>query len=89
LEQTEPVAAILARDYVIMKVFDSNTNGNAEFLSAYPDFFAYPHLIVLDSGGKLLHSQDSEELESDSGYDGKAFAAFLKKWAPKRKKSSD
>jgi hypothetical protein len=84
LESSESIAAILARDYVIMKVYDSNRDGNADFLSAYPDFYAYPHLIVLDADGKLLHSQDSEELESDSGYDADAFVAFLKKWAPKR-----
>lgn len=84
MEKTEPIAAVLARDYVIMKVYDSNRDGNAEFLGAYPDFFAYPHLIVLDSDGKFLHSQDSEELESDRGYDGEAFVAFLEKWSPVR-----
>ena len=78
-EKTEPVAAILARDYVIMKVDDSNT----DFLHQYPAIPAYPHLIVLDSNGKHLHSQDSEKLEKGTGYDDDAFVAFLKKWTPK------
>lgn len=78
-EKTEPVAAILSSDYVIMKVNDSNT----DFLRQYPTIPAYPHLIVLDADGKHLHSQDSEELEKGNGYDEDEFVTFLKKWAPK------
>jgi len=78
-EKTKPVAAILAHDYVIMKVNDTNT----DFLSQYPAIPAYPHLIVLDAKGKHLHSQDSEELEEGNGYNDDAFVAFLKKWASK------
>jgi hypothetical protein len=66
-----------------MKVNDSDENDNANFLGQYPAIPAYPHLIVLDSDGKHLHSQDSEELEKGNGYDDDAFVAFLKKWAPK------
>lgn len=82
-ENTGPVAAILSSDYVIMKVNDSEENDNAVFLDQYPEFPAYPHLIVLDTDGKYLHSQDSEELEEGNGYNDDAFVAFLKKWAPK------
>jgi hypothetical protein len=68
-------------NYVWLKVNWSAENHNEAFLRRYPAIKGYPHLFVLDSGGRLLHSQDTEELETTKNYDPAAMRAFLVKWA--------
>lgn len=50
-------------NFVWMKVNMSEENENKAFLSTYPEIKGYPHLFVLDSDGKFLHSQDTTPLE--------------------------
>lgn len=68
-------------NYVWLKVNWSAENHNEAFLRRYPAINGYPHIFVLDSGGRLLHSQDTEELEATKNYDPAAMRAFLVKWA--------
>ncbi len=69
-------------NYVWIKVNYSEENENKLFLAAYPDINGYPYLLVLDSTGKPIQSQDTSPLEAGKGYDLVKFTAFLKKWAP-------
>jgi len=39
---------------------------------------------VLNEDGKLLHSQDTSQLERGKSYDLEKFFTFLKKWAPEK-----
>ena len=78
------VAKVLAKDFIIMKVNYSTANRNKGFLSKYPKVSSYPYLFVLDSNGKLLHSQATEVLEKNRSYSEEAILKFLNKWAPKR-----
>ena len=71
-------------NYVWVKVNMSPENENTAFLSAYPERQGYPHLYVLETDGKLLHSQDTSPLEAGKGYDLVKFTAFLKAWLPKK-----
>jgi hypothetical protein len=60
----------------------SPENQNEEVLSKYPKIPGYPHLFVLDKNGKLIHSQDTSELEDGrKSYNLEKFTAFLKEWA--------
>ena len=68
--------------YVVVKVNYSKENKNEEVLSRYPKVAGYPHLFVLDSDGKLLHSQDTGALEAGKGHDPEKVMSFLKAWAP-------
>jgi hypothetical protein len=63
----------------------SPENENKAVLSHYPEVKGYPHIFVLDEDGKLLHSQDTSELELGKSYDPEKFFAFLRKWAPEKK----
>jgi hypothetical protein len=45
----------------------------------------YPHFFVLESDGKLLHSQGTSELEEGQSYNLKRMTDFIEKWAPTRK----
>jgi len=84
--QNKDLAEYLSKHYVVVKVNVSKENKNQEFLSPYPKVAGYPHLFVLDRNGKLLHSQDTGELEYPKnypvkGHDKKKVFGFLKKWA--------
>jgi thiol:disulfide interchange protein len=68
--------------YVVLKVNWSPENTNAALLKQWPKIKGYPHLFVLDAGGKLVHSQDTAALESGKSYDPAAMRAFLVRWAP-------
>jgi thioredoxin-related protein len=80
-ENNPDVKEFLNQHYVVMKVNYSKENKNEEVLSQYPRIAGYPHLFVLDSDGKLLHSQDTGELESGDHHDRDKVFNFLKEWA--------
>jgi len=63
-----------------VKVNYSPENKNEAVLSTFPKISGYPHLFVLDEGGRLLHSQDSGELESGEGHDPAKVLAFIQAW---------
>jgi thiol:disulfide interchange protein len=77
-------AELLHRNYVVVKVNFSKENKNEAVLSNYPKIPGYPHLFVLDSQGKLLHSQDTGLLEEGKGYSEQKIIAFLNAWAPRQ-----
>lgn len=84
--ENEKVAGALAQDYLIMKVNFSDANKNVEFLKKFPAAKGYPHIFVLDSDGKLLHSQNTGALEEGKGYSEKKVLEFLAAWSPKKDK---
>lgn len=85
IKKTEEVKSLLDKYFVVVKVNYSKENKNEKFLSKYPTVDGYPHFFVLDSNGKLLHSQNTGELERDKDYDKEKFVSFLIKWIPDKK----
>ena len=83
-ETNEDVSAFLLANYVPLKINMSKENKNEEFLSKLPKIEGYPHLVVLDPNGKLLHSQETGALEEGKGHSHDKVLAFLKEWAPKK-----
>jgi thiol:disulfide interchange protein len=78
----------LNKHYVVVKINVSKENENKKFLSRYPKVAGYPHLFILNEDGKLLHSQDTGELEYPQGspvkgHDKEKVFAFLKQWTGK------
>jgi thiol:disulfide interchange protein len=67
--------------YVVVKVNYSPENENEAFLSRYPPFKGYPHIMILNADGSHLHSQDTGLLEKGQGYDPEVMKAFLEKWS--------
>ena len=74
--------ALREKNFVTIKINFSPENENRALLSKYPEIPGYPHLFVLDAEVKLLHSQNTEELEEGKSYNYEKFTAFLKKWSP-------
>jgi thiol:disulfide interchange protein len=71
-------------NFIWLKINFSPENENKQVLSAYPEIPGYPHIFVLDENGRLLHSQNTGELEADKSYDLEKMFAFLRKWAPQK-----
>ena len=82
---TPAVQAVLSQRYVMLKINWSPQNKNEAVLSQWPKVKGYPHLFVLASDGRLLHSQDTGDLElpatQGKGYDTVKMLAFLKRAA--------
>jgi thioredoxin-related protein len=79
-EDNPDLAGELQRQFVVVKINFSKENKNDKVLSAYPRIPGYPHIFVLDAGGRLLHSQDTGELEEGKGYSKEKVRDFLGKW---------
>ena len=82
LARRKDIAEYLERNFVVVKVNYSKENKNEKVLSQFPKVAGYPHFFILESDGKLLHSQDTSELEKGKGHDPEKVLAFLRKWAP-------
>ena len=81
-QENKDVAAFLHQHFLVVKVNFSKENSNEKFLSQFTVIKGYPHLFVLGPDGKLLHSQNTGELESGDHHDHDKVLAFLRKWAP-------
>jgi thioredoxin-related protein len=80
----QKIDSVLKADYVFILVNYSKEQRNPEVMKdlEYPQRFGFPVLVVLDSSGKRLHTQDSGLLEMGEGYDPKKVLGFLKGWGP-------
>lgn len=85
MHNTEEIKTLLEENYVVVKINFSKENKNEKFLSQYPAIEGYPHFFILDNDGKLLHSQNTGELEKDKDYDKEKFLEFLNRWKPTNK----
>jgi len=68
----------------VVKVNYSKENKNVDVLEQLekPQRFGFPVLVILDSDGRRIHTQDTGLLESGDGYDHKKVLNFLKNWTP-------
>lgn len=71
---------LLHDNFITVKVNYSDENKNEVFLSKYPKVAGYPHIFILEKDGKLLHSQNTGDLESEKGYSRDKVIEFLNKW---------
>jgi thioredoxin-related protein len=83
-QDNKDVSDYMKKNFVVVKVNYSKENKNEKFLSQYPKIPGYPHLFVLETNGKFLHSQGSGDLESGDHHDHDKVLEFLKKWGLKQ-----
>lgn len=84
MNNNEEIKSLLEKNFIILKVNFSKENKNEKFLSQFPAIEGYPHFFVLEKDGKLLHSQNTGELEQDKDYSKEKFIDFLNKWKPEK-----
>jgi len=82
INENAVIDSIIKADYILLKINYSKENRNLDVMKIleYPQRFGFPVLLVLDAGGKRLHTQDTGFLELDGGYDLKKLKTFLLAW---------
>jgi len=83
-DQHPDLLALREENFIMVKINYSDENKNQLVLSRYPPVAGYPHIFILDDNGKLLHSQDTGQLEEGKSYNLDKFTSFLKEWAPEK-----
>jgi thioredoxin-related protein len=83
-EEQPEVNQLIKDNYVFLEVNYSKENKNKEVMKSleYPHRFGFPVLVVLNSDGQRIHTQNSGNLESGKGYDLKKVKSFLYNWRP-------
>lgn len=87
VKTTPELKSVLDANYLYYHLNYSLENKNEKLFAKYGEpgqKYGYPVFIVLDKDGKQIHTQDSESLESGSGYDLAKVKAFFQDWAPKK-----
>jgi thioredoxin-related protein len=81
-ESQTVVDSILSADYVLVRINYSKENRNPETMAllGYPQRFGFPVLVVLDTKGSRLHTQNTGYLELDKGYSLEKVKGFLLDW---------
>jgi thioredoxin-related protein len=84
-ETDQAIAEMLKNNYVVVMI-DVNEGHNEAVDKKYghPTEHGLPVIVVLDSEGKQLTTQDTGKLEEGDHHDPKKVMAFLKEWAPKK-----
>ena len=79
------IAEKLKNDFVVVLV-DVNKEHNKDIDTKYgnPTRFGLPVIVVLDSSGKPLTTQDTGKLEEGDHHSPEKVMVFLQKWGPKR-----
>jgi thioredoxin-related protein len=81
-QANQQLLSLRDENYLTVKINFSEGHENRKVLSRYPTIRGFPHLIFLDSHGKLLRSQDTDVLERGNSYSLKKLTATLTKWKP-------
>lgn len=78
------IDSIIKSSYVLIHLNYSKENRNYDALErlGFPQRFGFPVLVVLNSKGERLHTQDSGLLEKVQGYDTLKVVTFLNNWTP-------
>ena len=81
LNTNAAVSRIVKAHYVVVLI-DVDKGHNADVVKQYdsPTRFGLPVLVVLDSDGKRLTTQDTGQLEQGDRHDPAKVMAFLEKW---------
>lgn len=83
-DSNKEIAGILKKNYVVVLI-DVDKGHNTDINTKYgnPIQHGLPVIVVLDSNGKQLFTQDTGKLEEGNHHDPAKVIEFLKKWAPK------
>jgi len=76
------IDSMLNIDYVPVLVNYSRENKNKDIMESFkfPQRFGFPVIVILDTTGNLIHTQNTLYLEDGEGYNKEKFIDFLKHW---------
>jgi len=84
-ESDRAIRKALKAGYVVVMV-DVNGGHNVETVTKFanPTQLGLPVMMILDSDGKQLTTQDTGSLVTDGRHDPEKILAFLRQWMPSR-----
>ena len=84
LNSNDTLKSALMNNFIVYHLNYSSENYNADILASlgFPQRFGFPVLVVLDSKGNRLHTQNTSYLEEGKGHHTKKVLAFLNNWSP-------
>ena len=79
------IDSLVNENYAVYHLNYSKENFNLDLLKKYkfPQRFGFPVFLILNEEGDLLHTQNSEYLESEKGYDKEKVIVFFNNWSKK------
>jgi hypothetical protein len=82
LLKTNAEISKIVKDNYLVVLIDVDKGHNADVVKRYdnPTRFGLPVLVVLDSDGKSLTTQDTGKLEEGKNHDPAKVIEFLNKW---------
>lgn len=85
IKKDTAVAQVVVNNFVYIHVNYPRKGAPAELMARLgnPRRFGFPVMVVLDTDGKVIHTQDSSFLEEGQGYNHEKVLRFFKAWTPK------
>jgi thioredoxin-related protein len=82
INEDAELKAALHDNYKVVKMNYDKKNKNLPMLAKldFPQRFGFPVIVILDQGGKRIHTQNSVYLEKEKSYDKKALIGFFGDW---------
>jgi len=83
VEKDKQLDSLMNANFVVYHMNYSKENYNVKLLAKYkyPQRFGFPVFLILDSDGKLIHTQNSWYLEDgQKSYDKEKVKAFFNDW---------
>ena len=82
---TPQIDSLINVNYIVVHVNFSPENKNPKLMNrlGYPQRFGFPVIVILDSKGARIHTQNTSYLEENDGYSEKKVAEFLSQWSTK------
>ncbi len=76
------IDSLLKADYVVEHINFSKENKNdaAMAMLGFPQRFGFPVMVILNSSGERIHTQNTGYLEEGEGYSSAKLEEFLKQW---------
>jgi len=83
IQNNEEIRNVVNNNYLYYHLNWSPENKNEKIFASYGDpgkVYGYPVLLVLNSEGKLIHTQETGVLEDGKGYSSDKVLQFFEKW---------
>jgi len=78
------IDSLMKANYIPEMINYSKENRNSDVMAelGFPQRFGFPVIVILDSKGNRIHTENTVCLEEEGGYSKKRFVKFLNNWSP-------
>ena len=85
VQEDKQLDSVLNANFVVYHLNYSPENLNRDEFAklGYPQRFGFPVIMILDSKGNRIHTQQTDYLEQGKGYNKETVLEFFQNWSPK------